>query len=148
MRAKKLIQPIKPTQPKMETKQEEQKKLSQPLNEPWFGHIRDGAKVVEGRLNKSWVRDLKPGVLIEFTKVNPDPDDSTKQTITVEVTDVLHELDGKKLTFEKLFDHAGLENVLPGIETYNDGLAVYRQWYSADKEKECGVIGIYVKMLS
>lgn len=69
------------------------------------------------------------------------------QKISVLVTDVLRELDGKKISFARLFDHAGLNNVLPDIETYEDGIKVYRQFYSVEKEEEYGVVGIYFKLI-
>lgn len=122
----------------------EYKRYFETLNEPWFSLIRDGKKIVEGRLDKGWVKSLKPFDMIEFKRVTPkeelNPDIVPK--IDVIVTDIK-----RYRKFIDLFDDVELENVLPGIKTYNDGVTIYRQWYSEEKEKELGVVGIFVKVI-
>lgn len=113
------------------------------LQEPWFSHIRDGRKIVEGRLNKSWVKELQVNDYIEFTRVlSNGEDDSVPQKISLIVTKIK-----KYPSFTAVFDDAGLEKVLPGVETYEDGIAVYRKFYSEEKEKEFGVVGIYFSLI-
>ncbi|VBB17767.1 hypothetical protein YASMINEVIRUS_230 [Yasminevirus sp. GU-2018] len=122
----------------------EYKRHFETLNEPWFSAIRDGSKIAEGRLDKSWVSTLKKFDFIEFTRVRPKEESgsSADQKIEVLVTDVK-----RYKKFTDLFDEVGLDKVLPGKKTYDEGLAVYRQWYSAEKEESLGVVGIFVKVI-
>jgi ASC-1-like (ASCH) protein len=123
----------------------EYKKHFQTLNEPWFSFIRDGKKIVEGRLDKLWVKTLQPLDFIEFKRVKPkdeSKEDDNVQTIDVIVTEVK-----RYKKFTDIFDEVGLDKILPGKNTYDDGLAVYRQWYSEEKEKELGVVGIFMKVI-
>jgi len=39
-----------------------------------------------------------------------------------------------------------LEKVLPGVLNFEEGVSIYRKWYSEDKEKELGVIGIFIEV--
>jgi len=123
----------------------EYKRYFKTLNEPWFSAIRDGLKIAEGRLDEdeSWVKTLKPYDMIEFTRVPPENDtNKVRSKIEVIVTDIK-----RYKSFTDLFDDVGLDKVLPGKTTYEDGVAVYRQWYSAEKEKKFGVVGIFSKVI-
>lgn len=113
------------------------------LNEPWFSTIRDGSKIAEGRLNKSWVKTLEKFDIIEFTRVPIEGEENPlPQVIEVIVIDLKY-----YQKFTDLFDDVGLDQVLPGKNTYEEGLAVYRKWYSEEKEKELGVVGIFVEVI-
>lgn len=118
----------------------EYKRYFETLQEPWFTAIGNGLKIVEGRLDKTWVKQLKPFDMIEFTRVGSD--NKTNDKVDVIVTDVK-----RYKSFTDVFDEVGLDKVLPGIKTYDEGIKVYRQWYSAEKEKELGVVGIFFKVI-
>lgn len=120
----------------------EYKRYFEDLNSVWFDAINSGKKIVEGRLNKSWVSTLQPLDMIEFKKRTEKGIDETQKPIRVVVTKLK-----KYHTFTELFDDVGLDKVLPGIKSYEDGVNVYRQWYTEEKEKELGVIGIFFKLL-
>jgi ASC-1-like (ASCH) protein len=96
------------------------------LNDEWFEAIKSGKKIAEGGLNKSWVRNLQKSDMIEFVKKS-DPSQKIELIIT--------KLKSYR-SFYELFDDVGLDKVLPGKKTYEEGLAVYRQWYSEDKENK------------
>lgn len=118
----------------------EYKKYFESLDDTWFDFIRNGEKIAEGRLDKSWVKNLNPYDMIEFTRVSNNAKDISK--INVIVTKVV-----RYKSFSDLFDDVGLDKVLPGKNTYDEGIAVYRQWYSEEKEKELGVVGIFFKII-
>ena len=117
---------------------------SETLAEPWFSAIRDKKKIAEGRLDKSWVKGLQPMDLIHFTRVTPEeePPPEVLPTIVVRVIAVK-----RYKKFTDLFDEVGLDKVLPGKKSYDDGVDVYRKWYSEEKEKELGVVGIFVEVI-
>jgi len=123
----------------------EAKTIYQYLDSEWFNAINERKKIIEGRLKKAektyWVNDLKIGDIIVFEKLSQDKNLS-KETLKVQVTNlVIYK------SFIEMFDENGLENVLPGIKNNKDGVQVYRRWYSEDKEKELGVIAIFIKLL-
>lgn len=122
----------------------EYKRYFETLNEPWFSLIRDEKKIVEGRLNKGWVKSLKPFDMIEFKRNTPIGENIQELVPRIEVI-VMDVKQYKKFT--NLFDDVGLENVLPDIKTYENGIMVYRQWYSEEKENEFGVVGIFIKVI-
>lgn len=117
------------------------------LNEPWFSAISDGRKKIEGRINKKWIAELHELDMIRFERVAPPGEvvnsDETPRNVTVIVRKLK-----KYKSFTELFDENGLENVLPGKTTYEEGISVYRKWYSAEEEKEKGVIGIFIDVIS
>jgi ASC-1-like (ASCH) protein len=122
----------------------EYKRYFEDLNEPWFSAICDGTKIAEGRLDKSWVTNLHPYDMIEF-KRNPIPNEITSDIvpkIEVIVTNIK-----RYKSFSDLFDDVGLDKVLTGKKDYDEGIKVYRQWYSKEKEKELGVVGIFFKVI-
>lgn len=117
------------------------------LNEPWFSEIKCGRKTVEGRLKKSWIKTLNPYDMITFERAVPvnqldESKKSQKNIIQVLVTSItLHP------SFIDLFDTYDIKNILPGKSNYDQGVGVYRQWYSEDAEKNLGVVGICVKII-
>lgn len=121
----------------------EYKRYFETLNEPWFTAISNKLKIVEGRLDKSWVKNLNPYDMIEFTRVcTREASENNINKVTVIVTDIK-----RYKNFTDLFDDVGLDKVLPGIKTYDDGVNIYRQWYSKEKEKELGVVGIFLSVI-
>jgi len=107
-----------------------------PIQDPWFTHIRKGAKTVEGRLAGGFFGNLKKGDIV--TVIGPK-----RQTVMVEIIDTI-----KYKTFAEMLETEGLDKVLPGINTIDEGVAVYRQWYSEDREKQRGVAAIRIKIIS
>lgn len=116
----------------------EYKRHYEDLNSVWFDAIKSGKKIAEGRLNKSWVSTLQPLDMIEFKERTENGIDETEKPIRVMVSKIK-----KYKSFIELFDDVGLDKVLPGIDSYDNGIKVYRQWYSEEKEKEFGVVGIF-----
>ena len=103
------------------------------LNESPFERIKNGTKTVEFRLYDEKRKQIKIGDKIEFLKL-PE----LQETILVEVIDLYREE-----TFEELFK-----------KLYTDEEEIKRktnsmyQFYSPEKEKEYGVIGIKISLIS
>jgi ASC-1-like (ASCH) protein len=108
--------------------------LTKYVQEPWFSHIKSGAKKVEGRLNKSWVSTLQ-----KLDRIVWSYEDSHFSTI---VEDIKH-----YGSFKEMLEQEGIENVLPGVDTIEAGVQVYRQFYSEEDEKKFGVVGIHLRVL-
>lgn len=104
------------------------------VQNPWFDKIKSGKKTVEGRLNKGTFAEFKIGDII---KINNDNHNFKVKIINIDNYE----------SFSDMIIHKGLDNVLPGIKTLEEGVAVYRQFYLEDKEKEFKVLAITVKLI-
>ena len=53
----------------------------------------------------------------------------------------------KYKSFREMITTEGLGNVLPGIDSIDSGVAVYRKFYDENREKNSGVLAIGMKVL-
>jgi ASC-1-like (ASCH) protein len=101
----------------------------------WYLHIVEGKKYIEGRPAKQKYLDLRENQLIKLNaSVNGKITDVCTYLRIVSVT--------KFKSFKEMLEVNGLKNVLPEIESIDEGINVYRKWYSEELEKEIGVVGI------
>lgn len=103
------------------------------LQESPFERIKNGTKTVEFRLYDEKKRKIKIGDQIEFSKL-PD----LQETILVDVLDLYRDNTFENL-FKKLFD--------ADDEIKRKTSAMY-QYYSHDEEKQYGVVGIKISLIS
>ena len=99
---------------------------------PWFELIRDGKKIVEGRLNRSKFASFHTGTTLVINSSGSD------EKVVAVVTRVC-----KYPTFKAYLSQEGLARTLPGVQSIKEGVAVYRQFYDKAKEKEHGVLAIH-----
>jgi ASC-1-like (ASCH) protein len=109
--------------------------------QPWLDHIRAGRKTVEGRLNRGQFAELGPGSLLLIGGTG-DASQNEPKTSAV-VTKVV-----QYPTFAEYLSEEGLASCLPGIQTINQGVEVYRQFYTAELEKEHGVLAIHIRVVA
>lgn len=95
------------------------------LSEPWFSLIRSGIKTIEGRLDKG---EFVKGTQVTFW--------NREEEFLVEVVEVV-----PYTTFEEMIRKEGLHKVLPGVLSVEEGVKIYRKYYSEADEKR-GVIAI------
>jgi ASC-1-like (ASCH) protein len=123
----------------------------QDLDIKWFVAISNGSKIAEGRLKKTWVAKLKQYDMIVFKKKDPNETNSDEKKIHSMLTPISVKtiVTGIKSypSFVDLFTEVGLNKVLPGVESNEKGVEIYRQWYSEEQEKKLGVVGIFVNVL-
>jgi ASC-1-like (ASCH) protein len=115
---------------------QEEKSYHSHLGEPHFSDIKNGTKTVEGRLNKGKFRVMSIGDTIIFHNK------STDEIIKVIVT--------KKTvynTFKEMLESEGLDIVLPRQLVIEDGVNVYRQFFTEEQEKGHGVVAIGLKTI-
>jgi ASC-1-like (ASCH) protein len=105
------------------------------VQNPWFDHIKNNKKTVEGRLNKGGFKNLKVDQLLIF--------ENDGKSVLVKI---------KKINLYKSFEsylmQEGLRKTLPGIETIQDGVNIYRKFYSAEMEQQYGILAIHIKKIS
>jgi ASC-1-like (ASCH) protein len=109
------------------------------VQEPWFSHIKEGRKTVEGRLNKGRFSNLREGDIVTWM----NNDNNINRMFKTKIVYIK-----KYNTFSRMIEVEGLETVLPGIKTIDKGVKnIYRKFYSEEKEDKYGVLAIKVEPL-
>ena len=106
------------------------------VSEPWFTYIKNNKKRIEGRLNKGSFSELKKKQIIRF--FNKD----LNEKFDAKIVNIV-----KYKSFEEYLTQEGLKRTLPNINTIQDGVSIYRQYYSLDDENRFGILAIYVKRI-
>ncbi|RDY03807.1 hypothetical protein CR513_12563, partial [Mucuna pruriens] len=98
------------------------------VQEPFFSQLNDGLKTIEGRCASGKYNRIKSGNLILFNK------------------SVVFEVQGVRWypTFFAMLEAESLGKVLPGVESGEEGVEVYRRFYTEEKEQANGVLAIVV----
>ncbi len=103
------------------------------LNESPFERIKNGTKTIEFRLYDEKRQQIKIEDKIEFSKL-PD----LKEKLLVDVVELYRED-----TFENLF-----RKLISNEEEIKRKTEAMHQYYSPEKEKEYGVLGIEISLIS
>lgn len=101
------------------------------VQEPYFTQLKDGLKTIEGRCAVGDYNRIAPEAFILFNKC-----------LVLEVQDVHH-----YASFSEMLQTESLAKVLPGVKTVEEGVQVYRKFYTEEKEKSNGVLAISVAKL-
>lgn len=99
----------------------------------WFKFIASGEKTIEGRLNKGQFANFKIGDKIQINEKDG------KTSVVVEIKKI-----NKFKSLKEYLTFEGLEKTLPTVKTIDEGIAVYREFYSEEKEKEFSVLSIHI----
>lgn len=99
------------------------------VQQPWFNNIKLGKKTVEGRLNKNQFKMLKVNDLITF--------ENNGTTLLATISQIT-----LYSSFEAYLTQEGLKRTLPGTLSIQDGINIYRAFYSEEQEREYGVLAI------
>jgi len=102
------------------------------IKQPWFNLIKSGSKTIEGRLNSGLFAKLQVGNIITWLNQNMK---CKVKIISIKKYD----------SFRMMLEKEGLDKVLPTIDNIDDGVKLYRQYYSIEKEK-VGVVAIKMKV--
>ncbi|KAJ3703711.1 hypothetical protein LUZ61_007416 [Rhynchospora tenuis] len=98
------------------------------VQEPFFSQLKAGTKKVEGRLAAGYYNNVDQGSLLLFNKC-----------LLLKVERVT-----RYQSFREMLQVETLANVLPGVATIEEGVAIYRKFYTEEKEKASGVLAISV----
>ena len=109
------------------------------VSEPWFSLIKIGAKKCEGRLNMNDFSNMKKGDIIAFTNNTL----GFNRTFTCKITSV-HNYD----SFFDYLENETISKCLPGIDTIEEGVNVYYQYYSPENERKYGIRAIRLRVVS
>lgn len=103
-------------------------------SEPYFTFLKNGQKTIEGRIRKGWYRNVQSGD--EIVVYNDEETDSI-ETIVKRVT--------KYQSIKNMLTHEPINKLLPDVETVDQGIKVYRRFYTSQQERQFGVVAIEVE---
>ncbi|CAL4993746.1 unnamed protein product [Urochloa decumbens] len=98
------------------------------VQEPYFTQLKAVAKTVEGRLATGNYNRITQGSLLLFNKC---------LLLNVEAV-------RKYSSFSEMLQAEKISNVLPGISSIEEGVKVYRKFYTEEKENSYGVLAFSV----
>ncbi len=111
--------------------------LNLSIQQQYFDAIKAGTKTVEGRLNSPKFKDLTSNMHIIFTCVQ-----------TQEQLDCLVEDVQVYQTFEEMLVAVGIENMLPGVRSLSEAVALYESFSTYKKDvKKYGALAITIKVV-
>ena len=108
------------------------------VSDPWFGAIKRGEKTVEGRLASGRFLEMKEGTPLT---INRSKQEAENESVYAVVTRVVH-----YNSIKTYLEQEGLARTLPGVKRIADGVAIYRQFYSTEKEKTHGIAAIHIRV--
>ncbi|XP_020676855.2 uncharacterized protein LOC110095591 isoform X3 [Dendrobium catenatum] len=97
------------------------------VQEPFFSQLRVGMKTAEGRCATEDYNRISAGSFLLFNR-----------SLLLQVQDVRY-----YRSFSEMLE-VELANALPGIPTVEEGVQIYRKFYTEEKEKSNGVLAIHV----
>ena len=104
--------------------------------EPYFTFIKEGVKNVEGRINKGLYLELKVGDEIQIFE------NIESQNIRAEVIALRN-----YSSMSEMLEKEDLKEVLPDANSVEEGVRIYRKFYTEEQEKEFGVLAIEIKLI-
>jgi len=104
--------------------------------ESYFDFIKNEIKTIEGRIKKGLYRELKVGDEIQIFNIEE------LESVRALVKDIRN-----YDSFEELLNNEEIKKVLPNVDSVDEGVVVYREFYTEDQEKEFGVIAIEVELI-
>lgn len=102
--------------------------------EPYFTFVKNGQKTIEGRLRKGKYAKIQSGDIIEVNN-----EDETEKI------DVLVKRVAYYRSIKEMLTSEPLKRILPNVNTIDQGINAYREFYSPEQEKEFGMVAIEVE---
>lgn len=102
--------------------------------EPYFTFLKNGRKTIEGRVRKGWYCNVQPGD--EIVVFNEEETDS----LVVVVKRV-----ARYKSIKEMLTREPMEKLLPDIKTVDQGIEVYRGFYTPEQEQQFGMVAIEVE---
>ncbi|XP_047977022.1 uncharacterized protein LOC125219167 [Salvia hispanica] len=99
------------------------------VQEPFFSLLSDGLKTIEGRCAVGDYKRIRAGHVLLINKC-----------LTLQVQYVR-----QYSSFREMLEVENLANILPGVTSIEEGVQIYRNFYSEEKERSNGVLAIYVQ---
>jgi len=112
------------------------KMLSIDIQEPWYTHVKNKKKTIEGKLNKGTAAKFKLDDIVIVYKHD------MSENIMVKVKRLT-----KYSSFREYLSIEGLNNTLPEIQTIEDGENIYYKFYTKENEKLYGILAVEIEVI-
>ena len=116
------------------------------INSQILKQILDGKKTVEGRLAKDKFLAIRPGDVVSIRE--DIYDDGVIVESRVSATKLLVTKIATYNSFSDMLGGVGFKSAIPSAASLEDACLEYARYYSAEDEKNYGVLAIYFKLLS
>lgn len=104
-------------------------------SEPYYTFVKNGQKTIEGRLLKGKYAEISAG---DHIFVQNDEETESFEVVVVSTR--------RYTSFSEMLNGECLSKVLPNAKSVAEGVSIYRQFYSVEKERQYGVVAIEVRM--
>ncbi|MFA6436749.1 MAG: ASCH domain-containing protein [Candidatus Paceibacterota bacterium] len=104
--------------------------------EPYFTFVKNGQKTIEGRIRKGKYQFIKPGDRIIVY--------NNQETESVEV---FVKRVQAYISIKEMLEKEPIKKILPDVETIEQGLEKYKQFYTDEQQKKFGVVAIEVERI-
>ena len=112
------------------------KKYHNHREEPYFTFLKNGQKTIEGRVKKGWYCNVKPGdKIVVYNEEESD------------MVEVLVKRVTSYKSIRDMLTNEPIKKLLPDVNTIDQGIEVYRRFYTPEQERQFGVIAIEVETL-
>lgn len=103
--------------------------------EPYFTFLKNGQKTIEGRVRKGWYRNVKPGDEIEVY----NEEEMDKVLVLVKRV-------AQYQSIREMLAKEPIKKLLPDVDTVEQGVNVYRKFYTLEQEQQFGMVAIEVEI--
>ncbi|MCG2694775.1 ASCH domain-containing protein [Candidatus Parcubacteria bacterium] len=104
-------------------------------DEPYFSFVKKGVKTIEGRIKQDLYEKLElEDEILVF---------NNKETDKIRVI-----VKGLRTysSFKEMLKKEDFKKILPNVDSIEEGVKIYRKFYTSEQEKEFGVIAIGVEV--
>lgn len=105
------------------------------LKQCYFEQIKNGEKTIEGRLNKDKFAKFKIGDIITFKDESDNQFDAKITNINI------------FNSFQSYLEKMTIEKCLPNVKTIEEGIEIYRQFYSIEDEQKYGIMAFTIEVI-
>mgnify|MGYP001586779436 CR=1 FL=1 len=105
--------------------------------EPYFTFLKNGQKTIEGRIKKGWYRFVKIG---DHIIVYNEEETDSCETLVKDVKTYS--------SIREMLEGEDFKKLLPDAETVEQGIEIYKKFYTEEQEKEFGVVAIEVELIN
>lgn len=103
-------------------------------SEPYFTFLKNGQKTIEGRIRREKYAEISAGDLIDVFN------NEESEYVKVRVKRVTN-----YRSIREMLTKEPLRKVLPDAESVDQGVEIYKKFYTEAEEKEFGVVAIEVE---
>jgi len=105
------------------------------LDTNWFDHMKARRKTVEGRIKRSKWAQMRLGDIWRVSS-------TSLESFTARITRIT-----EYESFREYLHSEGLAKTLPGVSNIDEGISVYRRFFSEEDERTSGVIAFELEII-